>query len=123
MYMLQPELRGDGETGPRFFPGQLVRHKRYKYRGVVVDYDEKCAASDVWYKANKTQPERDQPWYHVLVDDSQSITYPAESSLEPDPDPQPINHPMLPLFFEGFDGTSYTRNDRPWPGQAGGGGQ
>lgn len=52
-----------------FEPGQLVRHRRYGYRGVVVDRDEFCEADDEWYSKNQTQPDRDQPWYHVLVED------------------------------------------------------
>lgn len=105
------------EPRARFRPGDLVRHRRYHYRGVVVTRDPECQASEEWYQANQSQPPRDQPWYHVLVDNSPSITYPAESSLEPDPDPAPIHHPMINRFFKGFDGGRYLRNGVEWPPQ------
>ena len=49
--------------------GDTVRHRRYGYRGIIVERDLSCKASDDWYLGNRTQPEREQPWYHVLVHD------------------------------------------------------
>ena len=109
-------LNHRAETKPRFQPGQLVRHKRYGYRGVVVELDLLCKADDNWYSSNKTQPDRNQPWYHVLVHTSGSVTYPAESSLEEDLSCEPVDHSMIEVFFKGFDGQRYLRNDAPWPG-------
>jgi heat shock protein HspQ len=98
-----------------FFPGQLVEHQRYGYRGLVVDVDFYCRADDSWYLRNNTQPTRFQPWYHVLVDLSDAVTYAAESSLGTDALASPIQHPYLDHFFESqFDGR-YHRNERPWP--------
>lgn len=97
-----------------FAPGDLVRHKRYGYRGVVVDFDMTCQASDGWYANNQTQPPRDQPWYHVLVDGGATVTYPAQTSLEMDDSGEPIAHPLIEDYFEGFDGCRYERNDNPW---------
>ena len=101
---------------PRFAPGQLVEHRRYRYRGVVVDFDLRCRAHEAWYQKNRTQPQRDQPWYHVLVDGSTIVTYAAETSLEPDTLGQPIHHPMVPRLFEAFLEGRYERNSTPWPG-------
>ena len=107
--------RFEGDDSPsRFSPGQLVRHRRYGYRGVVVDLDLFCTAPDEWYQSNKTQPRRDQPWYHVLVHQSLTTTYAAESSLLPDPGGGEIVHPLLEHFFEGFQDGRYLRNDEPW---------
>ena len=103
---------------PQFQLGQLVRHQRYGYRGVVVDFDIRCLADDDWYDANRTQPQRDQPWYHVLVDGSTSITYAAEGNLEPDDSNEPVNHPLISAFFDSFADQRYVRNDRPWPSQS-----
>ncbi len=100
---------------PRYHPGQLVRHRRYGYRGVVVDFDLTCKADEAWYQSNKTQPVRDQPWYHVLVDGSTSTTYAAQTSLEADEQSDPITHPYIEHFFTEFTGDRYLRNDRPWP--------
>ena len=103
------------DNQPKFLPGQLVRHRRYGYRGVVVAYDGHCKADPEWYMSNKTQPDRDQPWYHVLVHNSRSVTYPAESSLEADDSGQPVSHSLMEHFFSGFVDGRYIRNDEPWP--------
>lgn len=105
-----------GET-PVFEPGELVRHRRYGYRGVVVDRDETCQADDAWYYKNQTQPSREQPWYHVLVDGSLACTYAAAENLLPDDCGLPIDHPLVPHFFCGFEKGIYLRNNEPWPGQ------
>jgi heat shock protein HspQ len=115
MIMFNRDYELEREGKPKFQIGQLVRHKRYHYRGVVVAMDPQCMADDDWYNSNQTQPDRDQPWYHVFVDASGSVTYPGETSLEADPSCEPIEHPMIELFFEKFDGQRYIRNDRPWP--------
>ncbi|MFQ5845905.1 MAG: heat shock protein HspQ, partial [Planctomycetota bacterium] len=65
---------------PRFEPGELVRHRRYGYRGVVAGLDPECRAGDEWYQGNLTQPDRRQPWYHVLVHGAQHTTYVAEEN-------------------------------------------
>jgi heat shock protein HspQ len=101
---------------PVFEPGQLVRHQRYDYRGVVVDRDEFCQADDEWYFKNQTRPDRNQPWYHVLVDGSSTCTYAASENLVADPGDLPIDHPLVPHLFSGFKNGSYMRNGKHWPG-------
>lgn len=101
---------------PHFEPGQLVRHRRYGYRGVVVARDESCQAGDAWYHKNQTQPDRDQPWYHVLVDGSSTCTYAASENLVADRSGLPVDHPLVPQFFSDFQDGRYSRNDVEWPG-------
>ena len=116
--MIQFHKRGpDGpDSSPgRFQPGHLVRHRRYGYRGVVVAVDLECRAEEAWYRSNKSQPERAQPWYHVLVHGSPQTTYAAQSSLMPDPSGGEIAHPLLGHFFLGYANGFYQRNDKPWP--------
>ncbi|MBC2593341.1 heat shock protein HspQ [Ruficoccus amylovorans] len=100
---------------PRFLIGQVIRHARYGYRGVIVAFDEKCRASEQWYEQNQTQPERNQPWYHVLVDGVAYSTYAAETSLTEDDSGECIIHPWTELYFSGFDAGRYIRNLTPWP--------
>jgi len=100
---------------PVFTVGQVVKHKRYGYRGVIVEVDLRCQATDQWYQKNQTQPSRDQPWYHVLVDGSTATTYPAQENLTLEPIGEPIEHPWLDQFFSIFLDGRYIRNDRPWP--------
>jgi len=108
---------GPGEVSPdtTFQPGQVVRHRRYGYRGVVVDSDTSCQADENWYTGNQSQPERDQPWYHVLVHNSMQVTYAAQSNLEADESGDEVVHPYVPYFFSEFRDGEYVRNDQPWP--------
>ena len=103
------------EIAPKFELGQLVSHKRYGYRGVVVDFDLECRADEQWYQSNKTQPGKIQPWYHVLVDASDQTTYAAEGNLQADPSGQPVRHPLVGHFFGEFVNSRYIRNDQLWP--------
>ncbi|QDU64354.1 Heat shock protein HspQ [Planctomycetes bacterium Pan216] len=107
-------LSDESARDARFQPGALVKHRRYGYRGVVVAVDLRCMADDAWYQKNKTQPSRDQPWYHVLVDKGQHTTYAAEENLSRDDLSVPIDHPWIELFFLAFSHGAYVRNDRPW---------
>jgi hemimethylated DNA binding protein len=100
---------------PCFAVGQLVRHRRYGYRGVVVDLDSTCQAEESWYRSNVTRPDRSQPWYRVLVHGSEQVTYAAESSLLGDDSREPVSHPFVSQFFTSFDHGIYQRNKRPWP--------
>ncbi len=103
------------EIAPKFELGQLVSHKRYGYRGVIVDFDLECRADEQWYQSNKTQPGKRQPWYHVLVDATAQNTYAAEENLQSDPSGQPVRHPLVGDFFGEFVDSRYVRNDQPWP--------
>lgn len=103
---------------PLFQSGQVIRHKRYGYRGIIVGYDPTCQAADQWYFMNQTQPDREQPWYHVLVHGSDQVTYVAQSNLHPDESPESIAHPLVEYFFKETGG-HYVRNDTPWPRDAG----
>jgi heat shock protein HspQ len=105
---------GRGEGAAAFEPGQLVRHRRYGYRGVVVALDPACRAPDAWYQSNSTQPSKALPWYLVLVDHSSQSTYAAEENLVADASGEPIAHPLVDEFFERFEGGAYHRNARPW---------
>jgi heat shock protein HspQ len=114
MIMVQRNGRPADGASAKFVPGELVRHCRYGYRGVIADYDASCQAPDDWYQTNQTQPRRDQPWYHVLVDHSATTTYAAEENLEQDPDSDEIVHPLIALYFLAFEDGHYVRNHRPW---------
>lgn len=92
----------------RFDRGQLVRHQQLGYRGVVVAWDSRCLAGDTWYFTHTTQPPRDQPWYHLLVDASGGLsTYVAQSELCVDIAGIPIDHPRISVYFSEFKGGRY----------------
>jgi heat shock protein HspQ len=100
----------DCEQQAGFSPGELVHHKRFGYRGVVVDVDPVFQQTDAWYeKMARSRPPKNRPWYHVLVDEAMYATYVAEQNLEPDASDAPIRHPLLEQFFDAFEDGRYVR--------------
>jgi heat shock protein HspQ len=92
----------------RFGVGDLVHHRLFSYRGVVVRVDPEFSLSDEWYAAvAKTRPPRDAPWYEVLVDESEDVTYVAERNLEPDEQSRPVRHPLVEDLLGDFLGSRY----------------
>lgn len=98
---------------PMFSVGQLVHHKRYDYRGVVVAFDVACRADSDWYefqvKGKSYRPSKDQPWYNVLVHGAGHTTYVAQQNLELDPCCDAIEHPLVDSHFKTFFGGRYYR--------------
>ncbi len=95
-------------TAARFHIGQLVHHRLFDYRGVIVDADPVFCGSAAWYEqVARSRPPKDQPWYRVLVDGAEHETYVAERNLEADTSGQPIHHPMLGELFGDLTGGRY----------------
>lgn len=93
--------------------GDLIHHRLFDYRGVVVDVDSEFNGTQQWYESvARSRPPRDKPWYHVLVDGASHITYVAERNLERDEVGTPITHPMLGRFFQRFEAGRYILRDR-----------
>ena len=92
----------------KFSVGQIIRHNKFDYRGVVFDVDAVFSLSDEWYEqVARSRPPKDRPWYHVLVDRSHVQTYVAERHLEPDDSGEPIEHPLVDTFFARLEGGAY----------------
>ena len=86
-----------------FAVGQVIHHKLFDYRGVLVDVDCEFQGSDQWYsQVAKSRPPKERPWYRVLVHNSAGTTYVAERNLEPDTSGEPVNHPYIPIYFREF---------------------
>ena len=97
----------------QFSIGDLVHHKLFDYRGVIVDVDSRLMLSDEWYEAvAHSRPPKDQPWYRVLVHDSTSETYVAERNLEPDTSGAPVRHPLIKTCFGSFSDGHYVTAGR-----------
>ena len=108
------------DNKPKFQTGDIMSHIKYGYRGVIVHTDLHFQGDGNWYLSNQTHPNKEQPWYFVLVDGNQRVTYVAEENLKLDSSGITIVHPMLNLFFSGFNSelNQYIRNDVPWnPGK------
>jgi len=69
------------DSNCKFSIGDIIHHLRFDYRGVIYDVDATFQGTEEWYnQMAKSKPPRDQPWYHVLVDQSASMTYVAEET-------------------------------------------
>lgn len=100
-------------TRTRFAVGDLIHHRLFDYRGVIVDVDPRFQASEEWYEAvAKSRPPKDEPWYHVLVHAASHTTYVAERNLESDESTDPIAHPLLDSFFTRFKDGRYVCDRR-----------
>ncbi|HEY5703194.1 MAG: heat shock protein HspQ [Gammaproteobacteria bacterium] len=97
----------------KFSVGQLITHKLFNYRGVIVDVDPVYLGSEDWYQnIALTRPPRDAPWYRVLVHNALHETYVAERNLEPDDSLQPIIHPQINDYFCDFVDGLYIRKQQ-----------
>ena len=97
------------KTHAKYRLGQVVRHRKHPFRGVVFDVDAKFSNSQEWYDAlpEESRPRKDQPFYHLLAENEQSyyVAYVSQQNLVPDDTGEPVDHPDLPeLFGEYQDG-------------------
>lgn len=100
------------QNNVNFSIGQIIHHRIFDYRGVIVDVDPFFSGTDEWYDTVAlSKPPKDKPWYHVLVDGGAHQTYVAERNLEPDQSGMPVNHPHLLEFFTGLHNGVYATKD------------
>ena len=90
----------------RYGIGEVVRHRLLDFRGVIFDVDPEFANSDEWYDAipEHMRPAKDQPFYHLLAENSESsyIAYVSQQNLVADDDGDPIDHPAIGGIFDAF---------------------
>ncbi len=97
----------------KFQVGQIIQHQLFDYLGVVFDVDPTFQGTEEWYRqVARSRPPRDQPWYHVLVDDAAHTTYVAERNLAPVEAPRKITHPLAEGLLGEFDGERYQLRQR-----------
>ena len=91
----------------RFAIGEVVRHRLLDFRGVIFDVDPEFANSEEWYQAipEGIRPSKDQPFYHLLAENSEQsyVAYVSQQNLVPDDSDEPIDHPAIETLFKGFD--------------------
>lgn len=94
-----------------FAIGDVVRHRVFDFRGVIVDVDPVFANSEEWYKAipEEIRPRKDQPFYHLLAENGEGsyFAYVSQQNLLPDDSDEPINHPAINGLFNAFAGGRY----------------
>ena len=97
----------------KFSVGELVWHRLFRYRGVVFDVDPIFLGSEKWYEQMaKSDPPKDEPWYHILVHNAAHQTYVAERNLNQDSLGEQILNPATEGIFSKFDGKRYISRDR-----------
>ena len=100
-------------TQAKYSIGDVVHHKLFDYRGVIVDIDPDFQLTDEWYEVvARSRPPKNEPWYHVLVHEATNSTYVAEQNLEPDPSGEGINHPMTGKFFTDLRNGRYFSDEK-----------
>jgi heat shock protein HspQ len=84
--------------------GQVVRHRIYPFRGVIFDVDPSFNNTEEWYQSipEDVRPTKDQPFYHLLAENSETeyIAYVSEQNLVPDESDEPLRHSQVPELFE-----------------------
>jgi heat shock protein HspQ len=101
----------------RYRVGQVVRHRYFPFRGVVFDVDPVFDNTEEWYQAipEDIRPSKDQPFYHLLAENSETeyIAYVSEQNLLPDETGEPVRHPQIRDFFGSFDKGFYQSREIP----------
>ena len=110
--MDQPPHRGPPDVRTaRFRIGDVVRHRRYPFRGVIFDVDPVFANTEEWWLSipEDTRPSKDQPYYHLLAENERTtyIAYVSEQNLLLDETGDPVSHPQVPALFAGIENGRY----------------
>jgi heat shock protein HspQ len=87
--------------------GQVVQHRLFPFRGVIIDVDPEFANSEEWYQSipEEVRPNRDQPFYHLLAENEENhyLAYVSEQNLSPDESGIPIEHPQIAEYFHDYN--------------------
>ena len=83
--------------------GQVVKHRKYPFRGVIFDVDPEFANTEEWYRSipEGMRPRRDQPFYHLFAENAETeyVAYVSEQNLLVDTSPEPVRHPQVDEIF------------------------
>jgi len=84
--------------------GQVVKHRIFPFRGVVFDIDPTFSNTEEWYQSipADVRPSKDQPFYHLYAENSESqyVAYVSEQNLLPDASGEPVQHPQVSEVFK-----------------------
>ena len=85
------------DKSAKFGIGAIVKHRLYPFRGVVIDVDPEFDNTEEWYESipAELRPDKAQPFYHLLAENSDSYytAYVSQQNLLPDGENGPIGHP------------------------------
>jgi heat shock protein HspQ len=95
----------------RFRIGQVVRHRLFPFRGVIVDVDPVFDHTEEWWLAipEAIRPAKEQPYYHLLAENETSyyVAYVSQQNLVPDEKGGPVGHPAVAELFGELQGGVY----------------
>lgn len=87
----------------KFSIGQVVKHRFLPFRGVIFDVDPEFNNTEEWWASipEHIRPRKDQPFYHLLAENSDShyVAYVSEQNLLPDAAGGPVEHPQVDALF------------------------
>ncbi len=69
----------------KFGIGEIVKHRKYPFRGVIYDIDPVFANTEEWWLSipEEVRPAKDQPFYHLYAENSETeyMAYVSEQNL------------------------------------------
>jgi len=96
---------------PLFNIGDIVKHRIYPFRGVIIDVDPEFSNTEEWYQSipAEIRPSRNQPYYHLMAENTEtfSTAYVSQQNLVKDGENGPLEHPDLEEMFSGIDKGKY----------------
>jgi len=101
---------------PLFNIGDIVKHRIYPFRGVIIDVDPEFSNTEEWYQSipAEIRPSRNQPYYHLMAENTETFytAYVSQQNLINDGENGPLEHPDLEEMFSGMDkGKYHLRNE------------
>jgi heat shock protein HspQ len=101
----------------RFALGDIVKHRKYPFRGIVFDVDPVFSNTEDWWLSipEDVRPTKEQPFYHLLAENAETeyIAYVSEQNLLPDDSGEPLRHPQIGDYFEQDDNGDYHPRSYP----------
>ncbi|MBC6408383.1 MAG: heat shock protein HspQ [Rhodobacteraceae bacterium] len=95
----------------KYHLGQIVRHRKHPFRGVIFDVDPRYANTEEWYEAlpKDNRPAKEQPFYHLLAENEHNyyVAYVSEQNLVADHSGEPVDHPDISDLFGPFRNGRY----------------
>lgn len=95
----------------KFGIGQVVKHRKYPFRGIIYDVDPVFANTEEWWQAipEDVRPRKDQPFYHLFAENAETeyVAYVSEQNLLPDTSGDPIRHPQVDELFDRSEDGAY----------------
>ncbi len=95
----------------KFSIGQVVKHRRFPFRGVIFDIDPEFANTEEWWQSipENIRPKKEQPYYSLLAENEETyyIAYVSEQNLIIDKTGKPIGHPGVESLFGDLNNGRY----------------